>query len=139
MKVSLLVLILFITILSAVVEPSKSVKLRKERRSLSEKLARKLISYFQLDKIRLGADSQEELKHIRDNKENDNSDSCESLSPGTILDYFFDVYSTNSSFEIISQLDLENIVMKQVSDNPLGDDIKARKKKNICNRRNVAI
>jgi hypothetical protein len=136
MKVDLIVLVLFITAIYCLIEPSYSFKLKKVRHSLSEKVARKLIDYFNLDKMSLV--NTEDIEKTRSSN-NDGSDNCKSLSSESILEYFFDVYSSNSTTKLISESDLENIIMKQVSDNPLDEEIKQKRKVKLCQRRAVII
>jgi hypothetical protein len=119
-------------ILGNLTENGHCLKQKTVHRSFKENLARKIITYFNLNEINIGTSTKQKFS----GEETKDSEKCRSLSPKSVRKYFFDVYSNDSS-RIIYKSALETMIMRHVSDNPVDKETTLKSKKNICQRRNV--
>ena len=113
--------------------------LRVRRRSLSEKMARKLIYFLNLDKISIGSSFENEQAQAEMLAKNSIAkdpllEGCE--TPEQIRDYFFKVYSNDSSK--FDSKELDQIILHQVTGDPKEGDLNEKTKIHKCKRKTVS-
>jgi hypothetical protein len=109
MKISPLIRFFFLALLASDFKASFQLDLRIKRGlrpGLSERLARGIISKFNLDKIQISSSSERTLNAETENR-------CDSTE--TITNYFFNVYTGNRT-GVISQSNLETMIKFQVKE-----------------------